>query len=222
MLTMFYLLVAVGSSLLAPVGPFLMSLLLPMLTVLVANGCRILDRPVGSPLDHRALFTSIAAQRAPLLRLGLMQLGGTMLVLGLDSLIEGGDLALLAVDEEAVQPLHLLRLLVVASPMFMAFWFAPLLTAWDGVPAAKSLFFSLVAALRNWPAFLAYAATVAVAGVVLPALLLALAAAISADLFLVLSSALRMLLFLVFVPVLMASVYLSYKDVFQPPEAVDG
>ena len=29
MLTMFYLLVAVGSSLLAPVGPFLMSLLLP-------------------------------------------------------------------------------------------------------------------------------------------------------------------------------------------------
>jgi hypothetical protein len=29
-------------------------------------------------------------------------------------------------------------ILVMASPLLMAFWFAPLLTAWDGVSAGKS------------------------------------------------------------------------------------
>ena len=47
-------------------------------------------------------------------------------------------------------------LLVLASPLLMAFWFAPLLAAWDDVPAGKALFFSFVACMRNWRAFLTY------------------------------------------------------------------
>ena len=216
MLTMFYLIFAVGSGLLAPVGPFLLSLLLPTLTALVGNGCRLLDRPPGTVLEQIALLQGLAAQRGPLLRLGGLQLLGTLMVLGVDALFEAGDWPSLALREEAVQPLQLLRLLIIASPMFMAFWFAPLLTAWDGVPPAKSLFFSLVASLRNWRPFLVYGATVMLVGVVLPGLLLFVAAAISPDLFTILSAAMRMLLFLIFVPVLMASVYLSYREIFAP------
>ena len=129
MLTMFYLIVAVGSGLLAPVGPFLLSLLLPTLTVLVGNGCRLLDSPPGTVLEQIALLQGLAAQRRPLLRLGVLQLLGTMMVLGIDMLFEGGDWSTLTVKEDALQPLQMLRLLVIASPMFMAFWFAPLLTA---------------------------------------------------------------------------------------------
>ena len=59
-------------------------------------------------------------------------------------------------------------LLVLASPLLMAFWFAPLLTAWNGVGAGKSLFFSFVASWRNWRAFAMYGLTLAVVGAVLP------------------------------------------------------
>jgi len=222
MLTMFYLIVAVGSGLLAPVGPFLLSLLLPTLTVLVSNGCRILDRPPGTALDRADLLHSFAAQRRPLLRLGGLQLVSTMLVLGVDLLFDRGDWSALALDEEALQPLHMLRLMLIASPMFMAFWFAPLLTAWDGVPAAKSLFFSLVASLRNWRAFIVYGVVVALIGVALPGLLLFVAAAVSASLFTLLSATMPMLLLLVFAPVLMASVYLSYRDVFVASVSTDA
>ncbi len=168
------------------------------------------------------LLQNLAAQRRPLLRLGILQLVSTLLVLGVDLLFDAGDWSALVGDQETLQPLHLLRLTLIASPMFMAFWFAPLLTAWDGVPAAKSLFFSLVASLRNWRAFLAYGAVVALIGVVLPGLLLFVAAVISTTLLTLLSAAMPMLLLLVFAPVLMASVYLSYRDVFSAAVDVDA
>jgi len=221
MLTMFYLLVAIGSSLLQPIGPFVLSLLLPTLTVLVSNGCRLLDRPPASPPAPAALLRDLAAQRRPLLRLGGLQLVSTVLVLGIDLLFDGSDGSALSMDDEALHPLHLLRLMLIASPMFMAFWFAPLLAAWDGVPAVKSLFFSLVASVRNWRAFVAYGAVVALIGVVLPGLLLFAAGAVSTGLLTLLSAAMPMLLLLVFAPVLMASVYLSYRDVFVTGVNVD-
>lgn len=41
-------------------------------------------------------------------------------------------------------------------PVSLAFWHAPALVHWHGVPPLKSLFFSFVACLRNARAFLAY------------------------------------------------------------------
>ena len=41
----------------------------------------------------------------------------------------------------------------------MAFWFAPVLAAWQHMGAAKSLFFSFFAGWRNWRAFIVYGAT---------------------------------------------------------------
>jgi hypothetical protein len=54
-----------------------------------------------------------------------------------------------------------LRVILTAAlylPFSLAFWHAPALVHWHGVPAVKSLFFSFVACARNWRAFTLYGA----------------------------------------------------------------
>ncbi len=46
--------------------------------------------------------------------------------------------------------------LLLHLPIFLMFWHAPALVHWHGVTPAKSLFFSIVACLRNARAFLVY------------------------------------------------------------------
>lgn len=215
-LTLGYLMIVTGFGMLQPLGQFLLPLLLPALTVLLANGFRALD--LGQSKTLSALVTGLAEHRGALLRLGAFHLAGTLALLAIDTLLAGGKSPVLPPDrgEETAQMMHLLRLMALASPLLLAFWFAPLLTAWEGVTAAKSLFFSFVAALRNWRAFLAYGLAVMLVGALLPALMLFLANLISKTLGDVLAVALYTLLFLVFAPVLMTSVYLSYRDVFAP------
>ena len=214
LLALGYLLIVVAFGLIPPVGPFLLPLLLPALTAMVANGCR-------QPLSRAALTSGLVEQRGALLRLGVLHLVGTLAVLAIDLMIEGSDWSAfdLGMSQETMRFTHMLRLMLIASPLLLAFWFAPLLTAWDRVPAAKSLFFSFVAAWRNWRAFLAYGLAVMVVGVLLPGVILIVASLLSTTLGDIFSMALRMLLVLVFAPALMASVYLSYRDVFHSPTA---
>lgn len=222
-LTLGYLLLVVAFGQLQPVGPFLLPLFLPMLTALIANGCRALD--LGLP--RAALLSGLGARRGALLRLGGLHLIGTLAILAIDLLLQSGESSTVVSGREggegAVSPLdeaemlwHMLRLLLIALPVLLAFWFAPLLTAWEGVPALKSLFFSLVAVWRNWRAFLVYAVTATLIGVVLPGLLLLIAGLVSKPLVEMLSVVLRVLLLLVFAPVLMTGIYQSYQDVFAP------
>ncbi|MFA7267868.1 MAG: BPSS1780 family membrane protein [Sterolibacterium sp.] len=223
MLTLAYLLLVVAFGQLQPVGPFLLPLLLPTLTVLIANGCRALDQ--GLKVPRSVLGLGLREQYGALLRLGGLHLFGTLLILVLDMLLPNGDSSMLMAGqdeaaatanpiEEAELLWHMLRLLLIALPVLLAFWFAPLLTAWDGVPAVKSLFFSLIAVWRNWRAFLVYALTALLVGVILPGLLLLFSSLISKSLVEVISVALRMLLLMVFAPVLMTGIYQSYRDVF--------
>ena len=46
--------------------------------------------------------------------------------------------------------------LALHTPLFLMFWHAPALVHWHGVSPVKSLFFSVVACLRNFGAFLIY------------------------------------------------------------------
>lgn len=110
----------------------------------------------------------------------------------------------------------------MALPMVLAFWFAPLLTAWNAIPPAKSLFFSLVAVWRNWRAFLLYGLTALLAGALLPGLLLLIADFFSKGLGEAISAALSMFLLLVYAPVLMTGTYLSYVDVFERASIADS
>lgn len=223
-LTLGYLLIVIAFGLLQPVGQFLLPLFLPALTVVLANGFRALDLAQSRSLPRAALISGLAEHRGALLRLGFLHLAGTLAVLAMDLMLEGGkgSAPVLDMRDETEQLMHMLRLMALASPLFLAFWFAPLLTAWEGIPAAKSLFFSFVAAWRNWRAFLAYGLVVMLVGVLLPGLILIVASMISKTLADILSVALRTVLLLTFAPVLMASVYLSYRDVFSPATSPDG
>jgi hypothetical protein len=212
-----YLLLVIMLNLLPVIGPFMLPMLLPTLTAMLGNGCRSIEN--GIPLTPAALGRGLSEQRIGMIRLGGLHLVGST-VLVIVSLALGTELNLgdgMSEAEAMEMAKNLLILLVLASPLLMAFWFAPLLTLWDGVPALKSVFFSFVASWRNWPAFTMYGLAVTVVGVVIPGALLLLTSLVSGTFVSVLAVALRMALIFVLAPTLVASVYLSYRDVFHAP-----
>ncbi len=220
-LTLGYLSFVILINLLPLIGPLLVPILLPLLTVIVANGCRTIEG--GRAPVLAALTVGLSHQRVALIRLGGLHLVGTLAILIINLAIDGGelfnDLPQGTLDDSEMATL-LLRVLVIAAPVMMAFWFAPLLTGWDGVAPLKSLFFSAVASFRNWRAFLAYGLTVSAVGVVLPGLILVVAGMIDSGLVSMLSVVLRMLLVFLLAPALTASIYVSYRDVFSAPPAI--
>ena len=219
-----YLLTVILVNVIPTIGPILLPLLLPALTVMLANGCRAIEG--GRAFTGESLMFGLDAQRAGLIRLGVLHLvGSSLLVLAGFAFGEPIDIKDGMSPEEAQALLTDLGIIMVmASPLLMAFWFAPLLTGWNGVSAGKSLFFSFVASWRNWRAFAIYGLALAVVGAVLPGLVLIVASLISQPLVDILSVALRMLLIFVLAPVMVASVYLSYRDVFAAvaPEPVQA
>jgi hypothetical protein len=228
-LTLGYLSCVIVINIVPVLGPLLLPILLPMLTVVVANGCRAAEH--GRAVTPAVLGVGVRSQRIPLIRLGGLHLLGSLAVLAISVGIEGGDLlgALPqpSLDDQEVLALFL-RLMLIALPVLMAFWFAPLLTGWDNVPALKSLFFSAIASYRNWRAFAAYGLTVVIVGVAIPGGILILAGLIDESLTTVLSVVLRMALVFMLAPALTASLYISYRDVFAPeagasrePDALD-
>lgn len=221
-LTFGYLLTVLVVNLIPKFGPFLLPLLLPTLTVMLGNGCRAVEQ--GRPLGGEALVAGIAANRLGLLRLGGLHLVGSSLLV----LIAGatlGEPVNIGDGLDSAEAMGLVAdmgvILLLASPLLMAFWFAPLLAAWDGVGAGKSLFFSLVASWRNWRAFTMYGLALVLVGALLPGLILVIAGFLSQSLLNILSVALRMLLIFILAPTMVASIYLSYRDVFAAVPAGD-
>jgi hypothetical protein len=222
-LTLGYLSCVIIINIVPVLGPLLLPILLPMLTVIVANGCRAAEH--GRAVTPEVLGSGVRSQRIPLIRLGGLHLLGSLAVLAISVSIEGGDLLSALpqpnIDDQEMLALFM-RLMLIALPVLMAFWFAPLLTGWDNVPALKSLFFSAVASYRNWRAFAAYGLAVVTIGVAIPGAILVLANLIDESLTAVLSVVLRMLLVFVLAPALTASLYISYRDVFAPEVGASG
>ncbi len=97
--------------------------------------------------------------------LGALYALGFALVLALSALMDGGTFALVylgaeelnrevATDEDFQSAMWLASILYL--PLSLLFWHAPGLVHWHGVPAVKSLFFSLVACIRNGGAFIVF------------------------------------------------------------------
>jgi len=103
---------------------------------------------------------------------------------------------------------------LATAPVMMAFWFAPVLVAWNRIGAAQSLFYSFFAVWRNWRAFLVYGAVITLAGFAILVCVGLLAMLMQADVNLAQSLALVLTF-----PTLFASFYASYRDVF-PENAV--
>jgi hypothetical protein len=231
-LTMGYMAAMVFINFLPLVGPIVLPLVLPLLTLVLANGCHAVER--GQPAHPLRLAQGVKKNQVSLVRLGGLQLVGSLLILGINTVLESAFPLLEGIEQAAPDQIEsgamvafMARLVIVAAPVLLAFWFAPLLVGWEDTPALKALFFSVIASLRNWRAFATYGLTVALVGVALPGLIIVIAALISPGFASALSFALRMMVIFVLAPTLAASVYVSYRDVFrsdlapQEPPAAD-
>lgn len=231
-LTLVYLLAVQLFALLPVIGPVLLPLLLPAMTLIVANGCRAVD--LRQNPGKAVLLSGLSGPGGnfpALLRLGGLQLAGALIVVLLSMLIGGGAdpfaSALLpeaaptegeAAADAATQAAllgKLAQVLLLATPLILAFWFAPFLVGWDHVAPLKSLFFSTVASLRNWRAMAVFSLAAIVFAGILPGLILIVIGQISGMALTAALFVLRMLLVFLVAPVLTASIYIGYRDIFQ-------
>jgi hypothetical protein len=205
-------------------GPATSTVLLPVFSVSFMVMCAVLDR--GGLLRPALLFAGFRSGPATLVALGVLYLLSIVMVLGVASFADAGALMqwVLSGQEPSVEALRdgsvsgaMLVATLAATPVLMAFWFAPVLAAWNGIGAAQSLFYSFFAVLRNWRAFLVYGAVLALAGAVF-LVTVTVAAFLMQGKVQVLRS-LALLLTLVSLPTVFASFYASYRDVF-PENAV--
>lgn len=98
-------------------------------------------------------FRAGRQQVRAMLLLGVIYTLASLAVTSLASLLTGGGGT--ALEPGEIDATALLAL-ALHTPLFLMFWHAPALVHWHGVSPAKSLFFSLVACLRNFSAFLVY------------------------------------------------------------------
>ncbi|MBX3648388.1 MAG: hypothetical protein KIT42_15290 [Rhodocyclaceae bacterium] len=203
------------------IGMVIAPLCVPALSVGVMNGCRALERGDGNGFS--LLFSGFQKNGRVLLILGAAYLVGSLAVFAASALFDGG--ALFGIMMAGQQPpddllesdrlmLALQVALILMVPLLMAFWFAPMLAAWEGIPAMKALFFSFIACARNWRPFVLYGLGVAFISAILPGILLGIAGAMFAPLLRTIAVAISLPLLFVFVPTLFASFYVSYRDVF--------
>lgn len=203
------------------VGQVATTLLIPVFAVSLMNVCRVFE--AGQPFTPQLLFSGFARNQRGLLLLGVIYIVASLAILGIVALFDDGVLFRFVVlaelpDEAALAGERVMfagqMTLVLFTPLMMAYWYAPVLVAWHDLPVAKALFFSFVACLRNWRAFIVYALAIAAFGALIPGLLFGLFAMLFTGAGELLSLALAALVALVLLPTLYASFYVSYRDVF--------
>jgi hypothetical protein len=163
----FLLMLAVSAvSLIPALGNLLALTLMPGATLGLMAAAR--ESSSGRFPFPTILLVAFRAGRGPLramLILGVLYALSFLLVLGISALIDGGKFAALylvggGINADLLADNRFLAAAASASvlyvPVSMLFWHAPALVHWYGLPPAKSIFFSLVACLRNFRAFAVY------------------------------------------------------------------
>lgn len=219
MLVFIYWILIAFLNLIPIAGPLIATLLLPAFSVSFMEMCRELEQ--HRPIRPVLLLAGLRRQLPTLITLGGLYLLSIMMVLGMSTLADGGILAnwIIFGDAPGAKALRdgsLSRALFVAAiagtPVVMAFWFAPVLSAWEGMNALKALFFSFFAGWRNWRAFLVYGAVLSILGVAFSAAIVTAAILLGGK-----NQVLRfgmIVAVLVSMPTLFGSFFAAYRDVF--------
>ena len=203
------------------VGQIAATLLIPVFSVSLMNSCRAIEQ--GRQIVPQLLFSGFNNNLRTLLVLGGVYLVVSSLIFSATVLIDDGLLFKLVIfgqrpDEDLVATSNIMvagqLALLMFLPLMMAYWFAPVLVAWHGLSASKALFFSFIACLRNWRAFLVYAISVVLIGALLPGFLVGTATSLFAGAGGFFSVIFTVVIVLVLLPTLYASFYISYRDVF--------
>ena len=151
-----YLAVVLVISQIPVVGPFLGAMLVPAATLgLMAATAEASSGRFPMPTVLVSAFRAGRQRARAMLVLGAIYTVGSLVASLLGALLggepaAGGDSQMPQVDART------LWTLLLHTPLLVLFWHAPALVHWHGVAPVKSLFFSVVACLRNFGAFLVY------------------------------------------------------------------
>ncbi len=207
------------------VGFALAMTLLPAATLgLMAATREATDGRFPMPMVLLAAFRAGRDQARSMLVLGALYALGFLGAMGLSYLVDGGDFARVYLG--GVTPTREMMLegdfqaamwvfIGLHLPLSLMFWHAPALVHWHALAPLKSLFFSLVACLRNFWAYAVFAL------MWLATLLLVLAAVTTLGVLLGSPGLAADLLFpalLLLAAMFFTSLYFSFRDSFQPPE----
>lgn len=205
-----YLLVGATLGLVPVLGGFIGTLTLPVFIAGIMVALRGLD--INHKLELETLFIGFRQNTVPLITVGGIYLLGDVLIVGLFMLLGGDALVdmlmhgkrfqeneLAAVMDDALSAV--LFSLLLAIPLMMAVWFAPMLVMFEKIPPVLAMRISFFACLKNLFAFQLYAIA-----------LIALA---------VLAAMPYGLGFILWFPIAFASVYVSYKDIFHYEDEIE-
>jgi hypothetical protein len=174
------------------------------------------------PTVFVSAFRAGRQQLRAMLVLGVMYGVGFWLVMGISALFDSGNFAgrylagqmpTLEMAQDPATQTAMLAFLALQLPLSLMFWHAPALVHWHQVPPVKSVFFSLVACVRNFWAFTLF-------GLVWMALLIALVLAISVLVALTGNAQLAQMVLLpcsmLVAAMFFTSTYFSFRDCFEP------
>lgn len=200
-----YLLVAMVLSIIPLVGPIVLNLLAPVFMAGFMLGCRALEMDQELEINH--LFAGFKTNTAQLVTVGGIYLVGAIAIVGIVFIFVGADAmsgifaghmaeGQTPIDPEAgaAPAMALLIILGAMLPLIMAYWFAPALVLFHDMKAVDAMKLSFFACLRNMVPFLIYGLISAV--------------------LLVLAMIPLGLGLLIMIPTMTASLYVSYKDIF--------
>jgi hypothetical protein len=153
-------------SLVPLIGNVLALMLLPVATLGLMAAAQQADAgKFPMPTVLLAGFKAGPEKLSSMVILGAIYAVAFLAVLGVCSLVDGGKFARLYLMGESLSPETLndsgfeaavMLAMALYVPLSLMFWHAPALVHWHGVSPLKSLFFSMVACMRNFSAFLIY------------------------------------------------------------------
>lgn len=223
---LFFLFMAAMSvaSLLPVVGSALALALLPAATLgLMAATSQASAGTFPMPSVLVSAFRAGRQRARAMLVLGVLYAMGFLVLMGVSALIDGGDFAQLylvggKIDQETVSdPDFQFAALVTMTlylPLSLLFWHAPALVHWYGVPPVKSLFFSFVACMRNFGAYLIYGITWVVVFLLGGVLITTITGLIGSP---ELAAAIMLPTALLMAAMFFTSVFFTFRDTFVPP-----
>ncbi|MBU3737214.1 MAG: hypothetical protein FGM62_09620 [Methylobacterium sp.] len=201
-LFLIYLLIGMGLSIVPVVGPVVLNLLAPVFIAGFMLGCRAIE--MGEELEINHLFAGFKQNTAQLITVGGIYLAGIIILVGVVFMMMGGaalgglfaghgaeDAAAMA---DGRMLMGLLVMMALILPLIMAYWFAPTLVVFHDMKATDAMKLSFAACLSNLIPFTLYS---------LISIVLMLLAMIPLGLGL-----------LVMIPTMTASLYTSYRDIF--------
>jgi len=201
-----YVLIAMVLSIIPLFGPIVLNLLAPVFMAGFMLGCKAIEE--GEELEINHLFAGFKIHTSRLITVGGIYLTGIIVIVGL-VFIATGSAALLSATPGHTTPaensqilLAVLIALAAVVPLVMAYWFAPALVVFHDDKPVEAMKLSFQACLKNVVPFLIYG---------IASMVLMLVAMIPLGLGL-----------LIMIPTITASLYTSYKDIYNPPTTGGG